>query len=385
MAEDLVQESFLRLLQSSGYQQERPFKPWLYAIATNLARDYFKSASAKHQIPVEGEDCLSLFDKAPGPEEVVLATEENQIIAAAIGQLGDEYRSVLLLRFYQDWQKLDLETMLLEQGEEPEEIANLVPALQQLEQWQAPQPTSIQTQRLLARLASNLPQFSPVRLTVRTRHENAWKRLLLFLEIARVQVSLLRPAFWLLSILVMFLGGMILVLPSTDQSFVLRIVGPGLAYICTLGLFRGTRLGMLECELSCPPSLQQLTLARLLIVLGYDASLGILASLLLRLSGEGNFLLLVADWLFLLLLVTGLALFLSLRFSMQVAASVAYGCWVLLAILLLNLPQIAGNSLALQLATWSTPGEICIGLLGMVLLLVPFWRLNNVPARQLLV
>ena len=101
LAEDLVQESFLRLLQPNGYQQERPFKPWLYAIVTNLARDYFKSASAKQQIPGEGEDWHTLLDNAPGPEEFVLATEENQIIAAAIGQLGDEYRSALLLRFYQ--------------------------------------------------------------------------------------------------------------------------------------------------------------------------------------------------------------------------------------------------------------------------------------------
>jgi RNA polymerase sigma-70 factor, ECF subfamily len=101
LAEDLVQESFLRLLKPSGYRQERPFKPWLYAIATNLARDYFKSASAKQQVLAEVEDGHLLFDNAPGPEEVVLATEENQIIAAAIGQLGDEYRSALLLRFYQ--------------------------------------------------------------------------------------------------------------------------------------------------------------------------------------------------------------------------------------------------------------------------------------------
>jgi RNA polymerase sigma-70 factor (ECF subfamily) len=101
LAEDLVQESFLRLLQPNGYRQERPFKPWLYAIATNLARDYFKSASAKRQVLADVEDDHLLFDNAPGPEEVVLATEENQIIAAAIGQLGDEYRSALLLRFYQ--------------------------------------------------------------------------------------------------------------------------------------------------------------------------------------------------------------------------------------------------------------------------------------------
>jgi hypothetical protein len=274
--------------------------------------------------------------------------------------------------------------MLLEQGEEPEEIASLVPALLQLQQWQTPKPTSIQTHQLLAQLTSTLPQFSPVRVAIRTRHENVWKRLQLFLEIARAQVSLLRPAFWLLSILVVFLGGLILFLPSTDQTFVLRIMGPGLAYICTLGIFRGTRLGMLECELSCPPSLQQLTLARLLIVLGYDTGLGLLASLLLSFSKQQNFLFLVVHWIFPLLLVTGLALFLSLRFSMQVAASVAYGCWVLLAVLLLNLPQVIGNSLTLQLSTWSTSGEICAGLLGIILLVVTFWRLKNVYACQLL-
>jgi RNA polymerase sigma-70 factor (ECF subfamily) len=101
LAEDLVQESFLRVLQPSGYQQERPFKPWLYAIATNLTRDYLKSASVRKHVADEEEYWYSLFDSAPGPEEVVLATEKGQIIAAAIEQLGDEYRSALLLRFYQ--------------------------------------------------------------------------------------------------------------------------------------------------------------------------------------------------------------------------------------------------------------------------------------------
>jgi RNA polymerase sigma factor (sigma-70 family) len=98
MAEDLVQESFLRLLQHGGYQQGRPFKPWLYAIATNLARDSFKSASARRQVGGEDEDWHSLSESAPGPEELALAAEEGQRIAAAIGQLRVEYRSALLLR-----------------------------------------------------------------------------------------------------------------------------------------------------------------------------------------------------------------------------------------------------------------------------------------------
>ncbi len=47
LAEDLVQETFLRVLRQGICQPDRPFKPWLYAIATNLARDHFKSAAMR--------------------------------------------------------------------------------------------------------------------------------------------------------------------------------------------------------------------------------------------------------------------------------------------------------------------------------------------------
>ena len=47
LAEDLVQETLLHVLRQRTYQSHRPFKPWLYAIATNLTRDYFKSAAKK--------------------------------------------------------------------------------------------------------------------------------------------------------------------------------------------------------------------------------------------------------------------------------------------------------------------------------------------------
>src|SRR5260370_29680388 len=37
LAQDLVQETFLRVLRQHTARGRRPFKPWLYAIATNLA------------------------------------------------------------------------------------------------------------------------------------------------------------------------------------------------------------------------------------------------------------------------------------------------------------------------------------------------------------
>ena len=103
LAEDLVQETFLRVLQPCIYQAGRPFKSWFYAIATNLVRDHFKSAAVRQrwQQADHEETLLHLYDCTPGPEERALAAEQGGEVAAALAQLGEEHRIVLLLRFYQ--------------------------------------------------------------------------------------------------------------------------------------------------------------------------------------------------------------------------------------------------------------------------------------------
>lgn len=103
LAEDLVQETLLHVLRQRTYQAGRLFKPWLYMIATNLARDYFKSAAVRksRRAGDEEETFLRLEDCEPGPEERALATEQGDEVRAALMQLGEEYRLVLVLRFYQ--------------------------------------------------------------------------------------------------------------------------------------------------------------------------------------------------------------------------------------------------------------------------------------------
>ena len=100
LAEDIVQETFLRVLQRGSYQAGRPFKPWLYAIAINLGRDYFKSARVRRDVAQDEEILEGIYDTAPGPEEAVLSDEQGRSVAAALGQLGEEYRVTLILRFY---------------------------------------------------------------------------------------------------------------------------------------------------------------------------------------------------------------------------------------------------------------------------------------------
>jgi hypothetical protein len=258
---------------------------------------------------------------------------------------------------------------LREQGVAPEELANLVPAVHRLSEWQAPRPSSADTQRLLVQLATALPALSPVRQAIRAHRQRQGAGVRWLLATARIQVSLFGPAFWLVSALVTLLGaGVVLSKVLPDQGLLLRASGPFLAYLGTSIAFRGTTARALECELVCPPSPVQLALARLVVVLGYDVALGLALSLVLWVGGAEQVAALMLSWFMPLLLVAGLALALSLRLSIQVAASLAYGGW--LAALAMdanvNLPL-----LRLTPATDALLGGIGLALLAVALLRLP--------------
>jgi RNA polymerase sigma-70 factor (ECF subfamily) len=100
LAEDLVQEAFLRTIAAlRHYRYPQPFKPWLYAIATNLARDYYKRAETRYtETAVED----SWHDTTPSPSDIVLAQDEAQRVATALFHLPLPQRETLILRYYQD-------------------------------------------------------------------------------------------------------------------------------------------------------------------------------------------------------------------------------------------------------------------------------------------
>jgi hypothetical protein len=128
-------------------------------------------------------------------------------------------------------------------------------------------------------------------------------------------------------------------------------------------------------ELVCLPSPLQLAIARLMIVLGYDVGLSLALSLLLWAGGSGQVLELTLTWFMPLLLVAGLALLLTLRFSVQAAASLAYGSW--LAFLAISA---VSNLQALLL----TPALLVLpGCIGLALLAIALLRMHTNMHRLL--
>jgi RNA polymerase sigma-70 factor (ECF subfamily) len=93
-AEDIVQETLLRAWQHPDAIAERPPRPWLFAVARNLAVDAYRARKAR---PREvGEAALELI---PAPDEADRALE-SWAVADALKALRPEHRSVLLETYY---------------------------------------------------------------------------------------------------------------------------------------------------------------------------------------------------------------------------------------------------------------------------------------------
>lgn len=90
-AEDLVQETFARMLGSIGrYRSSGRFAAWLRTILVRLSLDLARRAhpSAAFREPL---------DPAPGPEDTALEREAAERLRVELGTLPPGYRAVLVL------------------------------------------------------------------------------------------------------------------------------------------------------------------------------------------------------------------------------------------------------------------------------------------------
>lgn len=122
-ADDLFQETFLQVYTSiETFDTTRRFKPWLFTIAANKARDLLRKSSRTQAIrlstPLDSQDQQgrSLIDlmeaDLPLPEENLASDETKAQVAAAIADLPEHLREVLLLAYFHQFPYKDIADML---------------------------------------------------------------------------------------------------------------------------------------------------------------------------------------------------------------------------------------------------------------------------------
>lgn len=98
LAGDLTQEVFLRVyLKGARYTHGGTFKTWLYQIALNLARD-----AARKQARRSHQTLLPASHPAAEGETALDQRQQAEVVNAALAELPDPLREVVILRHYED-------------------------------------------------------------------------------------------------------------------------------------------------------------------------------------------------------------------------------------------------------------------------------------------
>ncbi|MHC4832993.1 MAG: RNA polymerase sigma factor [Planctomycetota bacterium] len=110
-AEDVFQDTFLQIhLSANTFDAARTFKPWLFTIAANKARDHHRRrkrrAAASLSAPLgNSDDGAEFVDLLQGDDEMPDAPIEREEQAALVKRVVDDlpghYREILLLSYFQ--------------------------------------------------------------------------------------------------------------------------------------------------------------------------------------------------------------------------------------------------------------------------------------------
>ena len=114
-AEDIFQETFLQVhISADTFDPTRRFKPWLFTIGANKARDLLRKRVRRQEVdlsaPVSragggddgGQTFVDLMQvKVPPPEEGLESEERDQQVQRAIDRMPSALKEILLLAYFQ--------------------------------------------------------------------------------------------------------------------------------------------------------------------------------------------------------------------------------------------------------------------------------------------
>jgi len=104
--EDLAQEAFARVFaKRAGYEHRGKFSTFLWRVALNLCYDELRARDRRRETALElNEDGVELLPATdePAPDVSLARAETAERVRTALMKISETYRSVLVLRHYED-------------------------------------------------------------------------------------------------------------------------------------------------------------------------------------------------------------------------------------------------------------------------------------------
>jgi RNA polymerase sigma-70 factor (ECF subfamily) len=109
-AMDIVQDSFVRAYKAlDRFQEGHPFYPWISTIATNLTLNYLKRSRREKSLDQEDRERPAA---GADPLHKLQAAENDRRFMAAVDELPKQYRTVFILRTFEDLSYDEIATRL---------------------------------------------------------------------------------------------------------------------------------------------------------------------------------------------------------------------------------------------------------------------------------
>lgn len=115
---DLAQETFVKLYQARDrYRADGTFSTYLFAIASNLARNHARWKARHPTLSLDGakeeNDCTAdeAVDPGRNPEELAAATEKAAAVEKAFQNLPEDLRETMSLFIYEGMGYSDIATL----------------------------------------------------------------------------------------------------------------------------------------------------------------------------------------------------------------------------------------------------------------------------------
>ena len=110
--DDLVHESYTRLLRLRERGKMRSPRGLLFTMARNAAHDLFRRRGTARISPVTENEFHGVLDEKPGTAEVVSRAQEVELLAAAIAALPERCRAVFILRQFENLSQREIAARL---------------------------------------------------------------------------------------------------------------------------------------------------------------------------------------------------------------------------------------------------------------------------------